>query len=105
MKEIILDFLSKPISFNTNKMFNIICENNINDIKTPIDEIFNHKDFVIILTFLLIGLNHQKLAVTPKVTRIGEGVCCLSMAIVFALPALYPISGLMPLYLEMQNKS
>ena len=27
MKEIILDFLSKPISFNTNKMFNIICEN------------------------------------------------------------------------------
>ena len=27
MKEIILDFLSKPISFNVNKMFNIICEN------------------------------------------------------------------------------
>ena len=27
MKEIILDFLSKPISFNTNRMFNIICEN------------------------------------------------------------------------------
>lgn len=27
MKEIILDFLSKPISFSTNKMFNIICEN------------------------------------------------------------------------------
>ena len=27
MKEIILDFLSKPISFNANRMFNIICEN------------------------------------------------------------------------------
>ena len=37
------------------KTLNIICKNNINDIKTPIDEIFSHKDFVIILTFLLIG--------------------------------------------------
>ena len=27
MKAIILDFLSKPMSFNVNKMFNIICEN------------------------------------------------------------------------------